>query len=291
LGDVDTELIDDHHDPELRHDQEARICHLLQSFLSAHTNKNHSWPTEQNRNDNDTGVTSLSNSAYFSSFSSYTSTPPVLVVVSTQRPLRPGPLLQYLTSSVSSCHPTSIQLSFPDARYGRYLWNDISGCKIPHPTIPSLRLDKDTQQQQQQQQAVDDCLVGRPVYEIVALREALARCLSSQPPPQPDDDDGDSSHILRLLREECHRLDQTKRKASAARIPNVSWDDVGGLSIVRQEIMDAIELPLQHPEWFADGRGRTGILLYGTSSWAARRVYLPTQKSPFHITDHGGFCS
>ncbi|EMD34491.1 hypothetical protein CERSUDRAFT_97749 [Gelatoporia subvermispora B] len=50
----------------------------------------------------------------------------------------------------------------------------------------------------------------------------------------------------------------------APKIPSVSWDDVGGLAHVKADILDTIQLPLEHPEMFADGlKKRSGILLYG----------------------------
>jgi peroxin-6 len=39
----------------------------------------------------------------------------------------------------------------------------------------------------------------------------------------------------------------------APKIPNVTWDDVGGLAHVKADILDTIQLPLEHPEFFADG--------------------------------------
>lgn len=39
----------------------------------------------------------------------------------------------------------------------------------------------------------------------------------------------------------------------APKIPNVSWDDVGGLASVKREILDTVELPLMKPELFASG--------------------------------------
>jgi peroxin-6 len=39
----------------------------------------------------------------------------------------------------------------------------------------------------------------------------------------------------------------------APQIPSVSWDDVGGLAAVKADILDTIQLPLEHPELFADG--------------------------------------
>jgi SpoVK/Ycf46/Vps4 family AAA+-type ATPase len=50
----------------------------------------------------------------------------------------------------------------------------------------------------------------------------------------------------------------------AVQVPNVRWDDVGGLGHAKEEIMDMINLPLKHPELFAGGmKQRSGILLYG----------------------------
>lgn len=50
----------------------------------------------------------------------------------------------------------------------------------------------------------------------------------------------------------------------APKIPNVTWDDVGGLASVKSDILDTIQLPLEHPELFTDGlKKRSGILLYG----------------------------
>ena len=42
-------------------------------------------------------------------------------------------------------------------------------------------------------------------------------------------------------------------------LPNVQWEDVGGLESTRTEIMDAVELPLKYPTSFEDSR-RSGIL-------------------------------
>ncbi|KAJ3742031.1 AAA-domain-containing protein [Lentinula detonsa] len=63
-------------------------------------------------------------------------------------------------------------------------------------------------------------------------------------------------------------LDQARAAYSesigAPKIPSVSWDDVGGLAQVKADILDTIQLPLDHPELFADGlKKRSGILLYG----------------------------
>lgn len=50
----------------------------------------------------------------------------------------------------------------------------------------------------------------------------------------------------------------------APKIPNVSWDDVGGLNNVKDAVVETIQLPLERPELFAKGmKKRSGILFYG----------------------------
>jgi len=50
----------------------------------------------------------------------------------------------------------------------------------------------------------------------------------------------------------------------APKIPNVTWDDVGGLTHIKDAVMETIQLPLSRPELFAKGmKKRSGILFYG----------------------------
>lgn len=57
---------------------------------------------------------------------------------------------------------------------------------------------------------------------------------------------------------------KTASEIGAPKIPNVEWEDVGGLEEVKLGILDTVELPLKHPELFAGGlRRRSGVLLYG----------------------------
>jgi transitional endoplasmic reticulum ATPase len=62
----------------------------------------------------------------------------------------------------------------------------------------------------------------------------------------------------------------TKIRPSAIReafvtIPNVTWDDVGGLSEIKEQLQNVVERPLKQPEAFraAGVTPPTGILLYG----------------------------
>ncbi|KAB1203639.1 Peroxisome biogenesis protein 6 [Morella rubra] len=58
-----------------------------------------------------------------------------------------------------------------------------------------------------------------------------------------------------------------KRNASALgtpKVPNVKWEDVGGLEDVKKSILDTVQLPLLHKDLFSSGlRKRSGVLLYG----------------------------
>lgn len=50
----------------------------------------------------------------------------------------------------------------------------------------------------------------------------------------------------------------------APKIPDVKWEDIGGLDLVKDEILDTIDMPLKHPELFSNGvKKRSGILFYG----------------------------
>ncbi|KAG8530676.1 uncharacterized protein KY384_004031 [Bacidia gigantensis] len=50
----------------------------------------------------------------------------------------------------------------------------------------------------------------------------------------------------------------------APKIPNVTWDDVGGLEQVKDAVLETIQLPLERPELFSKGmKKRSGILFYG----------------------------
>ncbi|PKA64064.1 Peroxisome biogenesis protein 6 [Apostasia shenzhenica] len=58
-----------------------------------------------------------------------------------------------------------------------------------------------------------------------------------------------------------------KRNASALgtpKVPNIKWEDVGGLEEVKKSILDTVQLPLLHKDLFSSGlRKRSGVLLYG----------------------------
>ncbi|GBG82844.1 hypothetical protein CBR_g36373 [Chara braunii] len=74
---------------------------------------------------------------------------------------------------------------------------------------------------------------------------------------------------LQVLQDDVNKaLGRLKLRAASKigtpKVPNVKWEDVGGLEDVKSAILDTIELPLKHRELFSSGlRRRSGILLYG----------------------------
>ncbi|KAG2449569.1 hypothetical protein HYH02_005102 [Chlamydomonas schloesseri] len=73
---------------------------------------------------------------------------------------------------------------------------------------------------------------------------------------------------LNLDRDLRTALDRVKSRTAvevgAPTVPNVKWDDIGGLEEAKRVITDTVELPLRHPQLFAAGlRRRSGVLLYG----------------------------
>jgi len=47
--------------------------------------------------------------------------------------------------------------------------------------------------------------------------------------------------------------DSYSESIGAPKIPNVTWDDVGGLAHVKSDILDTIQLPLDRPDLFTEG--------------------------------------
>merc|ERR1719401_6578 len=50
---------------------------------------------------------------------------------------------------------------------------------------------------------------------------------------------------------------------TSSSLPNVRWEDIGGLESIRKEIIDAVELPLKYPHLFEGSNQQSGILLFG----------------------------
>jgi transitional endoplasmic reticulum ATPase len=68
--------------------------------------------------------------------------------------------------------------------------------------------------------------------------------------------------------------------------PNVSWEDIGGLSEVKEELSQVVEWPIKYPELFAEGgiKPPKGLLLYGppgTGKTLIARAVATTSESNF----------
>ena len=112
---------------------------------------------------------------------------------------------------------------------------------------------------------------------VVAKKDRLDRLLSSHRLPDPILGDYTVQDVLIaggeavccLTKVDFDIAVEAARKnfadaIGAPKIPNVSWDDVGGLENVKDAVMETIQLPLERPELFAKGmKKRSGILFYG----------------------------
>ncbi|XP_024540800.1 peroxisome biogenesis protein 6 [Selaginella moellendorffii] len=89
--------------------------------------------------------------------------------------------------------------------------------------------------------------------------------------------DDENSKILSSSRDHCKHfspecfekaLEQVKKRTASAigtpKVPNVKWEDIGGLENVKRAILDTVQVPLVHRELFTSGlRQRSGVMLYG----------------------------
>ncbi len=68
-------------------------------------------------------------------------------------------------------------------------------------------------------------------------------------------------HFIEALKE----VEPSALREVFVEIPNVRWEDVGGLETVKQQIREAVEWPLKYPDMFKQAKitAPKGILLYG----------------------------
>jgi transitional endoplasmic reticulum ATPase len=108
--------------------------------------------------------------------------------------------------------------------------------------------------------------------DVAALcREAAMAALRRVPPGMDGDLDSPYEDLLRIeiamddfiaaLRD----VEPSALREVFVEVPNVSWDDVGGLEAVKQELREAIDWPIQHADLFRQARLRPtkGVLLHG----------------------------
>ena len=98
---------------------------------------------------------------------------------------------------------------------------------------------------------------------MFALRKILPQINLDEPIP---------SRIIQELKinnedfmQAINMIDPSAMREVMVEIPNVNWDDVGGLEGVKQELKEAVEWPLKYPKLFerAGIRPLNGILIFG----------------------------
>ena len=104
---------------------------------------------------------------------------------------------------------------------------------------------------------------GRTTLELRQLL-ANAGCVMIERVTSDPNQNTSAALTMTDLEHAIDNLPSTAMDIGAPKIPSVYWKDVGGLSHAKDEIMDMVQLPLEHPELFASGvRQRSGLLLYG----------------------------
>ena len=170
--------------------------------------------------------------------------PPLLILLSSFQTLPPGPL-----SSLSINEAT--QVSRPDENYARQIWSkNFMNMDLGLNTCPF--------------EGVKYQLLGRTANEIAFLRDQFEGYHRSASPYDPSEVASIFERIVKDMEDGPFFISGgSGSKLSSSLIPGIKWKDVGGLSHVRKEVMDTIELPMRYPTLFASGGGRSGILLFG----------------------------
>ena len=106
----------------------------------------------------------------------------------------------------------------------------------------------------------------------VLSKEAAMRSLRRILPEIDLDEDKISAEILQKIeitsedfRDALKEVRPSALREVQVQIPNVSWDDVGGLDALKEELREAVEWPIKHKEAFdyVDVETPKGILLHG----------------------------
>ncbi len=107
--------------------------------------------------------------------------------------------------------------------------------------------------------------------EILA-KEAAMRSIRKILPKLDLEEEKIPSEILRKIvitdddfKEALKEVRPSALREVLVQVPDVAWDDVGGLDSLKEEVREAVEWPMKHPEAFAyaDVATPKGILMYG----------------------------
>jgi len=106
----------------------------------------------------------------------------------------------------------------------------------------------------------------------ILCKEAAIRSLRRILPEIDLDEEKISAEILQKIQitnedflDALKEVQPSALREVQVQIPNVSWDDVGGLTELKEELREALEWPIKHKEAFeyVDVKTPKGVLLYG----------------------------
>ncbi len=106
----------------------------------------------------------------------------------------------------------------------------------------------------------------------ILSKEAAMRSLRRILPEIDLDEEKISAEILQKIqitnedfRDALKEVRPSALREVQVQVPNVSWDDVGGLDELKEELREAVEWPIKHKEAFeyVDVESPKGVLLYG----------------------------
>ena len=179
----------------------------------------------------------------------------VVVIGATNRPNAIDPALRR-----PGRFDRELQISVPDKK-GR-----LAILKIHTRNMP---LDKDVNLDELA--SITHGFVGADVSSL-AKEAAMSVLRKNLPKINLKDDEEIPKEVLenlRVTKKDFQEALKTVRPSAMREVlvetPNVRWDDVGGLDKVKQELIEAVEWPMIHPETFSRMgiRPPKGILLYG----------------------------
>jgi vacuolar protein-sorting-associated protein 4 len=98
-----------------------------------------------------------------------------------------------------------------------------------------------------------------------------------------------SEGVSATRKQEEEQLKDSLMASIVSEKPNVKWEDVAGLESAKEELQEAVVLPLKFPELFTGKRkARRGMLLYGPpgtgKSYLAKAIATEVDSTLFSIS-------
>ena len=104
-----------------------------------------------------------------------------------------------------------------------------------------------------------------PIKPQEITLEVLSKFIKSKSEPLTEEELKPLCITIEDFQKAVKKVQPSSKREGFATVPGVSWDDIGALETVREELNMAVVEPIRHPEYFA-AVGITapmGVLLYG----------------------------